>query len=174
MLRNQILFFSLISFLFSACSCSKNPKQKSAVTIKQFALDDLSEVITKDNVEIDKNDSFDKKGSLKISTDKDIVIKLFDIDENVEDAKIVFSAKMKSKDLEGNSYLEMWVMTPDKKEFFSRGLDNAIKGNNNWGEYAIPFFLKKGEKITHIRLNLVIKGKGTVWIDDVKVEKVRN
>jgi hypothetical protein len=33
----------------------------------------------------------------------------------------------------------------------------------------IPFFLKKGEKADHLRLNVSIQGKGTVWLDHVEV-----
>ena len=32
---------------------------------------------------------------------------------------------------------------------------------------ATPFFLQAGQKPDLIRLNLVIQGKGRVWIDDV-------
>lgn len=32
-----------------------------------------------------------------------------------------------------------------------------------------PFFLQKGENPDNVKLNLVIKGKGTAWIDDIRV-----
>jgi hypothetical protein len=35
----------------------------------------------------------------------------------------------------------------------------------------IPFFLKKGEKPDYVKLNIVINGTGTVWIDDVRLLK---
>jgi hypothetical protein len=35
----------------------------------------------------------------------------------------------------------------------------------------IYFFLKKGEKPDYIKLNLVIEGKGTAWIDDIGLFK---
>jgi hypothetical protein len=34
-----------------------------------------------------------------------------------------------------------------------------------------PFFLKKGENPDNVKLNLVINGKGTAWIDDIRVLK---
>jgi hypothetical protein len=34
-----------------------------------------------------------------------------------------------------------------------------------------PFFLKRGEKPDNVKLNVVINGTGTVWIDDVKLLK---
>jgi hypothetical protein len=32
-----------------------------------------------------------------------------------------------------------------------------------------PFFLKKGENPNNVKLNLVIDGKGMVWIDDIRL-----
>ncbi len=34
---------------------------------------------------------------------------------------------------------------------------------------TIPFFLQAGQKPDLIRLNLVVAGKGRVWIDDVRL-----
>jgi hypothetical protein len=34
-----------------------------------------------------------------------------------------------------------------------------------------PFFLKKGEKPERVKLNLVITGKGTAWIDGIRLIK---
>ncbi len=36
-------------------------------------------------------------------------------------------------------------------------------------EVATPFLLQQGQKPDLIRLNLVVKGKGRVWIDDVRL-----
>lgn len=35
----------------------------------------------------------------------------------------------------------------------------------------MPFFLQKGENPDNVKLNLVIEGKGTVWIDDIHLYK---
>jgi hypothetical protein len=32
-----------------------------------------------------------------------------------------------------------------------------------------PFFLKKGENPENVKLNLVVDGVGTVWIDDIQL-----
>jgi hypothetical protein len=34
---------------------------------------------------------------------------------------------------------------------------------------ATPFFLEAGQKPDLIRLNLVVNGTGTVWIDDIRL-----
>jgi hypothetical protein len=65
------------------------------------------------------------------------------------------------------SFVKMGVRIPGKGEFFSRGLDRPITGTMSWMTVATPFFLQAGQKPDLIRLNLVVQGKGRVWIDDV-------
>jgi hypothetical protein len=50
-------------------------------------------------------------------------------------------------------------------------LAHAVTGSNDWASYETPFFLKKGEKPDLIKLNLVVKGAGKVWIKDVELLK---
>lgn len=40
-----------------------------------------------------------------------------------------------------------------------------------WTTVETPFFLQKGQNPDNIKLNLVVNGKGTVWIDDIKLIK---
>ncbi len=56
-----------------------------------------------------------------------------------------------------------------KGEFFSRNPQAAASGTSNWTSISTPFFLKRGENPDNIRLNLVVEGKGTVWIDDIRL-----
>ncbi len=63
------------------------------------------------------------------------------------------------------------VHFPGKGEFFSRGLQNPISGTTGWVTEETPFFLKKGENPDNVKLNLVINGTGTVWIQDIKLIK---
>ena len=74
-------------------------------------------------------------------------------------------------DLKGKAYLEMLCRFPGQGEFFSKGLDNPVEGTTDWASCETPFFLKKGERPDLIKLNVVIEGKGTVWIKDVTVLK---
>jgi hypothetical protein len=65
----------------------------------------------------------------------------------------------------------MWCRFPGKGEFFSRDLAHALTGSNDWASFETPFFLKKGEQPDLIKLNLVVKGTGKVWIKDIEVLK---
>jgi hypothetical protein len=150
--------------------CSKPSQQ--VVELKRFPIDSLDGIITQTGAELDKDNSSDGKGSLRIVTKGPSVVRLFEItDVDVEDARITYRAKLRSEKLEGQAYLEMWCSFPGKGEFFSRGLQNPLSGTMNWMTAETPFFLKKGERPDVIKLNLVVNGKGTVWIDDVRLLK---
>jgi hypothetical protein len=63
----------------------------------------------------------------------------------------------------------MWCQVPGIGESFSRGLDNTISGSSGWATCQTPFFLKAGEKPDLIRLNLVVEGRGKVFIKDIEL-----
>ncbi len=65
----------------------------------------------------------------------------------------------------------MWCRLPGRGEFFSRGLNQTLKGTTDWASYEIPFRLKKGERPDLIKLNLAVEGRGKVWIKDVELLK---
>jgi len=163
-----VLKFILI-FIISSCS-----KQSGQMTeIKVLPLDDLAGVTTQANgVQLDKAVSSDGKGSLKITANGPMVIKLFETSNiNFDNARLIYQAKLRTEKMEGEVYLEMLCHFPGRGEFFSRGLQNTMTGTMNWSIQEIPFFLKKGEKPDNVKLNLVINGRGTAWIDDVRLLK---
>lgn len=63
----------------------------------------------------------------------------------------------------------MWCHFAERGEFFSRNLQTPLAGTMEWTTEEAPFLLKKGENPDNLRLNLVIDGQGTVWIDDVRL-----
>ncbi len=98
------------------------------------------------------------------------VVSLFELPlPDIDDCTITYRAKMKSEDVKGRAFLEMWCRVPGFGESFSRGLDKTITGSNDWATFEIPFFLKKGEKADHLKLNLNVEGTGRVWIKDIEV-----
>lgn len=160
------LFLTLISF-YSLSSLANDVK-----TIKVFPLDSLNGVITKDNVQLDKKVCSDKKGSLKITVTKPTTIKLFEVSGlDVDNAKLLYQAKVKTQGITGKVYLEMWCHFAGKGEYFSKGLNDTATSTTDWSSKEIPFLLKAGQKPDLIKLNLVIDGKGTAWIDDIKLLK---
>ena len=99
-------------------------------------------------------------------------IRLFEIqDPQVVQCLLTYRAKMKTDSLAGGAYLEMWCRLPGRGEFFSKGLQQKASGITDWTSYEIPFSLKKGQRPDLIKLNLVVEGKGKIWLKDVQLLK---
>jgi hypothetical protein len=160
----------IVGALCIAGSCSRPPKIVS--DLGHFDLNSLDGVLTQSNVAVDSTISNDGVASLRITAPESTTVRLFELgDIDVENAKIVYRAMLRSKKLSGRAYLEMWVHFKDGSEYFSRGLDRTIRGTTNWMTMEIMFILAKGQNPDNVKLNLVIEGKGTVWIDDIVILK---
>jgi hypothetical protein len=156
--------------IFVLVGCSKTPQE--VVELKRFPIDSLEGIITQSGVQFDKEVSSDGNGSLKMVATEPTAVRLFELgDIDVENARLIYQAKVRTEGVEGQVYLEMWCHFPGKGEFFSRGLQTPLTGTTNWTTEETPFFLKKGENPDNVKLNLVINGKGTAWIDDIRVLK---
>jgi hypothetical protein len=153
---------------FVLVSCSNLSKQPAE--LRHFPIDSMDGIITRSGVRIDKDISSDGNGSLRITSIKPTVIRLFEIGEiDVENARLTYQARLRTAHVEGQVYLEMWCHFPGKGEYFSRGLKTPLTGTTEWTTEETPFFLKKGENPDNVKLNLVINGKGTAWIDDIRL-----
>jgi hypothetical protein len=152
----------LILGLLSALSAAAGPKQKPQA-LKMFTTADPT--ISKDMVVTD-----DK--AWLADCKKEQTFRLFEVENpGVEQCVVTYRAKLKTENLTGKAYLEMWCRFPGKGEYFSRGLNHAVTGSNDWASYETPFFLKKGEKPDLIKLNLVVQSAGKVWVKDVELLK---
>ena len=166
-MRNFVLGMCVILILVG---CSKAPQK--VVELKRFPINSLEGIITQSGVQFDKEVSSDGNGSLKIIATEPTVVRLFELgDIDIENARLIYQAKVRTEGVEGQVFLEMWCHFPGKGEFFSRGLQTPLTGTTNWTSEETPFFLKKGENPDNVKLNLVINGKGTAWIDDIRVLK---
>lgn len=151
----------------------RQPSLAETVTIARFPVDSLEHLVATDHVAFEAERSHDGGGSLRIETDEPRVIPLFAVTEvDIEDTRLLYRARLRTEDLEGRAYLEMWCVFEGLGEYFSRGLADPLSGTTDWTERQIPFFLKAGENPDRLELNLVVDGSGTVWIDDIVVSAV--
>jgi hypothetical protein len=135
-----------------------------AEVVKQLSLDDPGALGTV----IEKDSSLQK---VKIKTLWPTTICLGEVTGlNVEKARLLYQAKVKSNLIEGTAYLEMWCQV-DGANYFSRGKNSVVKGSSDWKLLETPFFLQKGQKTNRVTLNLVVEGRGTVWIDEVTLAR---
>jgi hypothetical protein len=153
-------------------SAAMNPPGEIVVTeIRQYTLDNTEGLITQSGANIDKQISSDGNGSLRIEATEPITISLFDTgDIDIENARLIYQAQIRTQDLDHDARLEMWCHFPGKGDFFSRD-PTAVWGTTAWTRQETIFFLKNGENPDNVRLNLTINGRGTVWIDDIRLLK---
>jgi predicted Ser/Thr protein kinase len=138
--------------------------------VRKYALDNLQAVITKSGVELDQSAAGEGRTCLKVTADAPTVVRLFETGPlDAENARLTYQARVRTENVEGQVYLEMWCHFPDQGEFFSRGLDKPLTGTTAWTTVETPFVLKQGQKPDNVKLNLVITGKGTAWIDDIRL-----
>jgi len=163
-------FLALIVVLTMSACTSSGQVPTSPVELKHFPLDSLEGVRATTGVSFDPKISADGKGSLRVDANQQVTVRLFEVtDVSIENATLLYQASLQTQGLDGKAFLEMWVRIPGKGEFFSRGLDRPVTGTMSWMTAVTPFFLQAGQKPDLIRLNLVVQGKGRVWIDDVRL-----
>jgi hypothetical protein len=143
------------------------------VVVGRFPADDLEGVVDASETSLDAQVSSDGKGSIRIEARQPKTVRLFEVRGfEAEDAKLLYRARLKAANVSGKAYLEMLCHFPDGREFFSRGLEDPLSGTAGWTTREIPFFLEKGERPDLVRLNVVVEGTGTVWVDELQLAVV--
>jgi hypothetical protein len=137
--------------------------------LRKLTLDEASSLGT--TVSTDLTIKQEGNGSIRISTMWPTTICLGEVqDLNVENARLIYRARVKSEKLEGTAFLEMWCHVGGS-QYFSRGMNSVVSGTRDWKTLQTPFFLQPGQSAKKATLNIVINGKGTVWVDDVHLVK---
>lgn len=170
-MKIKILFITfLVLTIFLIVGCSNDTGQP--VVIKSYPVKNLDGFLTQEGVEFDSDASSDGNGSIKIVAPESTTVRLYETgDIDIEKARLVYQAKIRTENVIGQAFLEMWCVFEGKGEFFSRGLRTLVTSDTDWTGSETMFYLKAGENPNNIKLNLVINGSGTVWIDDIKLVK---
>lgn len=169
-LRIKIIVCAIVLAACVIAGCRQNDAEP--VELKTYSLDSTAGVLTGTGVELDRETTSDGGGSLKLTASAPTTFRLFETgDLDVDDGRLLYQAKLKTLDVSGEVYLEMWCHFPGKGEFFSRALHAPLSGTADWTTQETPFFLQKGENPDNIKLNLVINGTGTAWIDDIRLAR---
>lgn len=139
-----------------------------AAELKKLSLDDASTIGLR--IQTDSMIKVEGKGSVKITTLWPTIVCLGEVTGlNIENAKLIYTARVKSE-LEGTAFLEMWAHVRGGK-YFSKGMNNPIQGKSDWKTIQTPFMFQKGQRPDKLTLNVVINGKGTLWIDDIVLSR---
>ena len=167
-MRN-IIWYLLIVLVVFVSGCSKRSKLEE---LMQFPVDNLEGVVARVSVSMDPETSTDGNGSLRIDVGETTTVQLYEIQNlELENAKVVYRAKVKTENVIGRAYLEMVCGLTGEEEYFSRGLQSALTGTADWTTLETPFIFETGQMSSYFKLNLVIEGSGTVWVDDIRLLK---
>ena len=134
--------------------------------LEKLSLDDAQSASPR--IESDAHVKAEGTSSIKITTKWPTTVFLEEVSGlRVENAKLMHTAKVKAQ-LEpgGTAFLELWAHVGGG-QYFSRGMNDAVNGTSNWRTIQTPFIFQKGQNPDKLTLNLVINGKGAVWVDDI-------
>ena len=139
-----------------------------AQDLKKVNLDDATAIGTV--IQTDTKMKVEGAGAVRITTLWPTTICLGEVaGPDIENARLVYKAKVKS-DLDGTAYLELWAHVGGG-QYFSKGTNDMVSQKTDWKTLSTPFLFQKGQKPDKVTLNIVINGKGTVWVDDIVLSK---
>jgi hypothetical protein len=164
-MKSAWILVAATAILAAGCSTQKTVRE-----LAHFSLDGTDGVIAQSDVSLDPLVSADGKGSLQVKAGLPTVVRLFEVAGVDYDLKrLSYQARLRTADVDGPVYLEMWCRFPGQGEYFSRALYAPLTGSNDWTSQSTDFMLEHGQRPDLVRLNLVVDGKGTAWIDDVRL-----
>ncbi|MGB7062913.1 MAG: hypothetical protein WBF13_11250 [Candidatus Zixiibacteriota bacterium] len=167
MSKKALVLTIAVCMVFLTLGCGQKASQQ-ITELQHFPVDNMEGLVIQSGVEIDRQNSADGNGSLRITATESTVVRLFEVSGvDIENARLIYRARVRTEDVEGKVFLEMWCHFTGVGEFFSRGLQSPLTGTTGWTTEEIFFMLRKGENPDTVKLNLVIDGKGTAWIDDI-------
>lgn len=159
-----------LTVLIPAAGCTKG--STGVTELKHYPVERLEGPITRTNVTFDPKITSDGNGSFRITATEPTTVRLYETgDIDAENARLIYQARVRTEGVQGKVYLEMLCEFTGKGEFFSRDLSSPLTGTTDWSTEETPFFLRAGDNPANVKLNLVIQGKGTVWIDDIHLFK---
>ncbi len=166
--RIKFIFCLIVLAVWALAGCKGQATTTADLAV--YPADDMSSVLTKSGIETDAAITADGHGSLRLTASGPTTFRLYETgDIDIENARLIYQARIRTEGVEGQVYLEMWCHFAGKGEFFSRALHAPVTGTVEWTSQETPFFLRKGENPDNVKLNLVVNGKGTAWIDDIRL-----
>lgn len=162
--------------LLALCACNPGSEHLPDIALYADGLDSLRSVITQSGVAIDPAVSADGRGSLRIDAQGErTLVRIAEVPIDAPKLpRLSYRAKLRSENVSGQAYLEMWVVVEGKGEFFSRTLHSPVSGTSEWSTHEAPFFLEEGQIAKRAKLNVVVEGTGTVWVDGVTLSAGRS
>ena len=87
----------------------------------------------------------------------------------LEQCAITWRFRISTRQLRSPVYAELWCRISGMGEFFSRALNQKLRGDNDSVVVELPFYLKKGQRPDLLKLNLVFESPGSVRLQDLSI-----
>ena len=158
-----------------ALGCKPGPDKFPEMALYADGLDSLRSMLTQTGVSIDPAISVDGRGSLRIDASGErTVVHIADVPIDAPGLRrLAYRARLRSQNVTGKAYLEMWVVVAGKGELVSRTLHSVISGTTEWSTHEAPFFLEADQQARFAKLNVVVEGSGSVWVDGVSLRAAK-
>lgn len=109
--RKSTRYFIALAACAILAGCSKQGEK--ATGLKYFPVDSAEGVINRSNVSLNERHTTDGNGSLMVFTVRPTVVRLYEVhDIDVENARLLYQARVSTEGVEGQVYLEMWCHFP--------------------------------------------------------------
>jgi hypothetical protein len=160
----------LLPLAVIACAaCDGGPGKLPDMALYADGLDSARSVAAQPSLTFDPEKSADGRGAFRIDASGErTVVQIADVPIDAPKLpRLSYRAKLRGEQIAGRAYLEMWVTVKDDGEVFSRALHSQLSGTSEWSTHETSFFLEQDQVPTRAKLNVVVEGSGTVWVDAV-------
>ncbi len=132
------------------------------------------EVVIPAKTTLDSAFSSDKKGSVKVVayTPGRHVIALYELKHpGTGNARLACRAMVSTSDIRGQAYLQMVIKAEGREPAVIENRLQSLHAASYpaWVELETPYMVSKDEKIESLRLNFVLQGIGTAWVDNLRL-----
>jgi hypothetical protein len=164
-----IVIMAIIFILGTLGFAKKEPVTRLFQT---FSLNSLADTQPQSGVTFDSKTSADGQGALQLHSQKETHFQLITLNRpDVGNSRLFYQAKLKTKGVNGRTYLEMTAFFPGNEQPQTQSVVTGLDENTNWTTNRVPFFFQKGDRPEKLVLGVVMEGKGTAWIDDIQLQK---
>jgi hypothetical protein len=145
--------------------------ERSPVQIAHFPLSEDAVPGEADAV-FDPDVSQDGGGSLRVVTgEQGGRLRLYRLDDvGPVRGSLHYTGFLKSQDLRGSAFLELWCHPTEGNPAFVRSVPSRVEGTSDWKPQELAFSRPETcQDPDSVELNVVIQGAGTVWIDNLRL-----
>ncbi|MDP3509521.1 MAG: hypothetical protein Q8T09_16225 [Candidatus Melainabacteria bacterium] len=166
---SQSLALVVMASIFATQACLASEE-----ILNEFPCNGLENVVDKDNIEFDKNQSADGKGSLRVTVKKPCSITLFEVSKpDIGQARLIYRAKLRPADPKIKTKIIMSLSYSKTNEIISGSTRAGKKLASGWISCSSRRLITKRAQPDVVALKVKFDEPGTVWVDEVTLSKLK-